>query len=59
MRFLKVLKYISIGAIIVNGIIDAAKDGKITARELLNIAIKVAEKMDFMVDNDGFEFKKK
>jgi len=55
MNFLKIMTYIRIGTTVVNGILDAAKDGKITVYELLGIAVKVAESLGVDVNTLGFD----
>ena len=53
------LKAIGLVSLIAADLPDIVADGKITVRELLALGMKIAEKLGFDVDDEGFELQQK
>jgi len=49
------LKALSLVSLIASELPEIVQDGKITAREALELATKIAEQLGFDVDDEGFE----
>lgn len=55
---MKIFKAIKIGLFILNSLSDKSLDGKISVKDLLDIAKETAKILDYDIEDEGFEITK-